>query len=94
MCKKRTGEVTMYGRVQKCLSNATFEVKLTNGFKVIAHASGKVRRNYIRIQLNDWVRVNLSAYDLNKGRIVYRYKPEQYGDMFALFKKKQIPLKI
>lgn len=91
--KEQTGEVIMYGQILKCLSNATFAVKLTNGFVVIAHVSGKVRRNYIRVQLNDWVQVNLSAYDLTKGRITYRYKPEQYNDLFAKFRQKQIPIK-
>lgn len=51
-----------------------FRVKLENGFQVIAHISGKIRRNFIRILLNDLVTVELSPYDLTRGRIIYRYK--------------------
>jgi translation initiation factor IF-1 len=51
-----------------------FRVELTNGHKVLAHISGKMRQNYIRILPEDRVIVELSTYDLNRGRITYRYK--------------------
>ena len=54
------------------LPNTTFRVKLKNGHIITAHISGKIRKHYIRILTGDTVRVQLSAYDLSKGRIVYR----------------------
>ena len=54
-----------------------FRVKLENGFSVLAHVSGKIRRNYIRILLGDRVIVELSPYDLSRGRIVYRLRPNE-----------------
>ena len=51
-----------------------FRVKLENGFQVIAHISGKIRRNFIKILLGDLVIIELSPYDLTRGRIIYRYK--------------------
>lgn len=62
----------MEGVVTQCLSNGMFRVKLENGFNVLAHLSGKIRRNYIRILLGDRVIVELSPYDLTRGRIIYR----------------------
>jgi translation initiation factor IF-1 len=64
----------MNGVVTQCLSNGCFCIKLENGFKVIAHISGKIRRNFIRILLGDSVVVELSPYDLTRGRIIYRLK--------------------
>jgi translation initiation factor IF-1 len=64
----------MKGVVTQCLSNGMFRIKLENGFKVIAHISGKIRRNFIRILLGDSVVVELSPYDLTRGRIIYRLK--------------------
>lgn len=64
----------MKGVVTQCLSNGMFRIKLENGFKVIAHISGKIRRNLIRILLGDSVIVELSPYDLTRGRIIYRLK--------------------
>lgn len=58
--------------VSEALPNATFRVKLENGHTVLAHISGKMRKNYIRILPGDTVTVHLSPYDLTKGRIVYR----------------------
>jgi len=66
--------IEMKGVVLKCLSNGMFSVKLENGFKVIAHISGKIRKNFIRILLGDSVVVELSPYDLTRGRIIYRLK--------------------
>ena len=56
------------------LPNAMFRVELENGHKVLAHISGKMRMHFIRILPGDKVTVELSPYDLNRGRIVYRYK--------------------
>ncbi len=64
----------MEGIVTQCLSNGMFRIKLENGFLVIAHLSGKIRRNFVRILLGDNVTVELSPYDLTKGRIVYRIR--------------------
>lgn len=62
------------GTVVETLPNATFQVKLEQGHTVLAHISGKMRMNYIRILPGDKVTVELSPYDLKRGRIVYRYK--------------------
>ena len=56
------------------LPNAMFRVELENGHRVLAHVSGKIRKNFIRILVGDRVKVELSPYDLERGRIVYRYK--------------------
>lgn len=62
------------GTIIEALSNAMFRVKLENDHEVIAHISGKMRMNYIRILPGDKVALEMSPYDLTKGRIVYRYK--------------------
>lgn len=62
------------GTIIEALSNAMFKVKLDNGHLVIAHISGKMRMHYIRILPGDKVRVEMSPYDLSKGRISFRYK--------------------
>ena len=72
MSKEDTIEVT--GVVLESLPNAMFRVELDNGHKVLAHISGKMRMHYIRILPDDRVVVELSPYDLSRGRIVYRYK--------------------
>lgn len=64
--------ITVQGVVTDSLPNTTFRVKLENGHVVIAHISGKMRKNYIRILTGDKVEVELSPYDLSKGRITYR----------------------
>ena len=64
----------MEGKVIEPLPNAMFRVELDNGHQVLAHISGKMRMNYIRILSGDKVTVELSPYDLTRGRIVYRYK--------------------
>lgn len=71
---KKDGAIEMEGTVAEALPNAMFRVELTNGHKVLAHISGKMRKNYIRILPGDRVIVELSPYDLTKGRIIYRYK--------------------
>ncbi len=62
------------GTVIDTLPNALFKVRLDSGHEVLAHISGKMRMYYIRILLGDRVKVELSPYDLTRGRIVYRYK--------------------
>jgi translation initiation factor IF-1 len=62
------------GTVIEALSNAMFRVELDNGHVITAHISGKMRMHYIRILPGDRVRVEMSAYDLTKGRISFRYK--------------------
>ena len=66
--------IQMQGEILETLPNATFRVKLENGHPVLAHISGKMRMHYIRILPGDRVLVELSPYDLTRGRIVYRYK--------------------
>ena len=73
----RAGErraIEVEGRVVEPLPNAMFRVELSNGHRVLAHISGKMRQHYIRILPEDRVVVELSPYDLTRGRIVYRYK--------------------
>ena len=72
MPKKETIEVE--GTVVEALPNAMFRVELPNGHKVLAHISGRMRRHFIKILPGDVVRVELSPYDLSRGRVVYRYK--------------------
>ena len=62
------------GTIVEALSNAMFRVELQNGHEVIAHISGKMRMHYIKILPGDKVKVEMSPYDLTKGRIVFRYK--------------------
>ncbi len=71
---KKEGAIEIEGQVVEPLPNAMFRVELANGHKVLAHISGKMRMHYIRILPGDRVVVELSPYDLTRGRIVYRYK--------------------
>lgn len=66
--------IEMEGTVTESLPNAMFRVDLDNGFNVLAHISGKIRRNYIKILPGDRVKVELTPYDLSKGRITYRLR--------------------
>jgi translation initiation factor IF-1 len=66
--------IEMHAEVKETLPNATFRVELENGHVVLAHISGKMRKNFIRILPGDRVLVELSPYDLTRGRITYRYK--------------------
>jgi len=70
----KDGAIEIEGNVAEALPNAMFRVELTNGHKILAHISGKMRKNYIRILPGDRVIVELSPYDLTRGRIIYRYK--------------------
>jgi len=71
---KKDGAIELEGTITESLPNAMFRVELDNGHKVLAHISGKMRMHYIRILPDDRVVVELSPYDLTRGRIVYRYK--------------------
>jgi len=71
---KKKDVIEVEGTVIEPLPNAMFRVELKNGHKVLAHVSGKIRMNFIRILPGDRVLVELSPYDLSRGRITYRYK--------------------
>lgn len=64
----------MDGVILDTLPNASFKVKLDNGHEILAHISGKMRMHYIKILVGDKVTIEMSPYDLSKGRISYRYK--------------------
>ena len=66
--------IEVEGTVVEALPNAMFQVELENGHKVLAHISGKLRQNFIRILPGDKVTMELTPYDLNRGRITYRFK--------------------
>jgi translation initiation factor IF-1 len=70
----RDSSIEVEGVVKEALSNAMFKVQLDNGHVLVAHVSGKMRMHYIKILLGDRVKVELSPYDLSKGRITQRYK--------------------
>jgi translation initiation factor IF-1 len=72
--KVKKDAVEVKGTVIEALPNAMFRVELDTGHEVLAHISGKMRMYYIRILLGDRVLVELSPYDLTRGRIIYRYK--------------------
>ena len=71
---KKDGAIEVEGTVVEPLPNAMFRVELANGHRVLAHISGKMRMHYIRILPGDRVQVELTPYDLSRGRITYRYK--------------------
>jgi translation initiation factor IF-1 len=71
---KKTDAIEMEGTISDTLPNAMFKVQLENGHEVLAHVSGKIRMNYIRIAKGDRVLVELSPYDLTRGRIRYRFR--------------------
>jgi len=74
MGKKKEEKIETEGTVIEALPGTQFRVRLDNGHEILAYLSGKMRKYYIRILLGDRVRVELSSYDLTRGRIVYRYK--------------------
>ena len=74
MSTKNENAIQLEGSVIKALPNAMFRVELENGHRVLAHVSGKMRMNFIRILPGDRVKVELSPYDLTRGRITYRFK--------------------
>ena len=67
-------KIEMEGEITEALPNTMFRVKLDNGHEVLGHISGKMRRHYIRILPGDRVKIELSPYDLDRGRITYRHK--------------------
>lgn len=71
---KQRESIELEGRVVECLRSAMFTVQLDNGHRVLAHISGKIRKNYIKILPEDRVLVELTPYDLTRGRIVFRYR--------------------
>src|SRR5262245_39944562 len=71
-CMAKEEAIQMEGEVVETLPNTTFRVQLKNGHLVTAHISGKMRKNYIRILTGDQVTVEMTPYDLTKGRIIYR----------------------
>ena len=71
--------VELEGVVNEVLPNTTFKVTLTNGHDVIAYASGKIRKHRIRILAGDRVTIEMSPYDLEKGRLIFRHKDERPG---------------
>ncbi|HEY4688975.1 MAG TPA: translation initiation factor IF-1 [Anaerolineae bacterium] len=70
-------KITVEGTIVEALPNTMFKVRLDNGHEVLGYLSGKMRRYYIRILLGDRVKVELSPYDLNKGRITFRFRQGQ-----------------
>ncbi|OLT05723.1 translation initiation factor IF-1 [Pseudonocardia sp. CNS-004] len=71
---RASGGIEVEGTVVESLPNAMFRVELENGHTVLAHISGRIRRNYIKIVLLDRVLVEISPYDLTRGRILFRYR--------------------
>ncbi len=71
---RAAGGIEVEGIVVECLRNANFKVELTNGHQVLAHISGKIRKHHIKILSEDRVLVELSPYDLTRGRITFRYR--------------------
>ena len=71
---KDDGKILAEGSVIEALPSTQFKVRLDNGHEVLAYLSGKMRKYYIRILLGDRVRIEMSPYDLTRGRIVYRHK--------------------
>ena len=74
MSTDKEDSIEVTGKVVEVLRNATFKVELENKHIVLAHISGKMRKNNIKIILGDTVRIEISPYDLGKGRIIYREK--------------------
>ena len=71
---KKEDTIEVEGIIEEALPNAMFKVKLANAHEVLAHASGKIRMNFIRVLPGDRVLVELSPYDLTRGRITYRFR--------------------
>ncbi len=74
ICLAKDDVIEIEGTVVDALPNATFKVELANGHQILAHISGKLRMNFIRILVGDKVTVEMSPYDLSKGRITWRSK--------------------
>ena len=76
--KKKEGAIEVEGTVIETLPNTMFRVRLDNDHEILAYLSGKMRKYYIRVLLGDRVKVELSPYDLTRGRITYRYKKKPH----------------
>ena len=74
---KKEQKIQMEGKIVEALPGTQFRVELDNGHEVLAYPSGKMRKYYIRLLLGDRVTIELSPYDLTKGRITYRYKRQR-----------------
>lgn len=74
MAKASSDVIVFEGVVKEALRGSSFRVELENGHEVLAHLSGRMRRNRIRVLIGDRVQVELSPYDLTRGRLVYRWK--------------------
>ena len=74
MATKKDDVIVVDGTVSQVLPATMYRVKLPNGHEILAHISGKMRKHFIRITTGDKVRVEMSSYDLTKGRITYRYR--------------------
>lgn len=74
---KQEDKLEVEGVVVEALPNTQFTVELDNGHRVLAYLSGKMRRYYIRILLGDRVRIEMTPYDLSRGRITYRYRRQR-----------------
>ena len=74
MSKKEKETIEVEGTVKEALPNATFKVELANGHQVLAHISGKMRMHFIRVLQGDRVLVELSPYDLTRGRVTFRFR--------------------
>ncbi len=72
----KEGKIEVEGTVVEALPDTQFRVRLDNGQEILAYLSGRMRKHYIRILLGDRVKVEMSPYDLTRGRIVYRYKKQ------------------
>ena len=82
--KQKEEKIQMEGLVTEALPAGQFRVHLDNGHEVLAYLSGKMRKHYIRVLLGDRVQVELSPYDLTRGRLTFRFKKRQPGDSAAL----------
>ena len=76
----KQGSILQDGTITEALSNAMFRVELENEHVITAHISGKMRMHYIKILPGDRVKLEMSPYDLTKGRIIYRYRPGETSD--------------
>ncbi len=76
---KKDGAIELEGTITESLPNAMFRVELENGHEVLGHTAGKMRKNRIRVLVGDEVLVELTPYDLTKGRITYRFMPGRGG---------------
>ena len=79
MAKKAEDKLEVEGVVVEALPNTQFMIELENKHRILAYLSGKMRKNYIRILLGDRVRLEVSAYDMSRGRITYRFRDNQRG---------------